>query len=70
MNPNLISRLYNNKFTQALQYAETEDEKELVGALSRMLGNVGWFEGDLSTIVEFALQALPGFGKDEEDTTS
>ena len=61
-------RLYNWKFEQAWRRlthgddssAPTEDEAALVEALSDMLGNPGWFEGNLGTVIDAALAPIAG----------
>ena len=63
MDEKIKSRLNNWKFQTALNYLATDanctdNELELITALARVFGNVGWFEGDMSTIVSAALQTL------------
>lgn len=60
------NRLYNWKFTSAkegLTDAATRQERALVESLATMLGNVGWFGGDLAVVVEVALEQI---GVDKE----
>ncbi len=51
MNDNLYNRIYNDKYRSATQYLKDEPEpvKELIEALARVLGNIGWFDekGDI-----------------------
>lgn len=60
------SRLVNWKFSSALQYAEregsgvTDEEMELIRALSITYGNSGWFEGAMGSIVQAAVAHLLG----------
>lgn len=57
------NRLYNWKFASAVLEVDdstTEEERELIHALSRMLRNSGWFDGDLSTVVRAALKPILG----------
>lgn len=44
MNPKLANRIYNYKFGQAGNYIKKErkEVKELIGALSRVIGDIGW----------------------------
>ena len=44
-NERLHNRLYNEKYGQALQYLEGENDevKELVTALAGVCGNIGWW---------------------------
>lgn len=59
-NKNLLSRLENYKFKDALQYLSGEDDeiKDLVQALADTFGNVGWFFGTLETIVNAAVNSI------------
>ena len=56
----LNSKLLNYKFASALQYthSESEETKELVKSLSGILGDVGWFDGDMAVIVRHALRSI------------
>lgn len=64
------NRLYNWKFAQAANQLEIEDEAdiqqgddgecELVCALALVLGDCGWFEGNLGIIVTAAVSPLLG----------
>lgn len=69
INDEVHSRLINYKFGQALARIQlqqaggqeprpNEGEMELVSALARMLDNPGWFDGDLSTIVDAAIASI------------
>jgi hypothetical protein len=56
-----VGRLQNYKFASAaseLTYDATKDERELVEALARMFGNVGWFDGDMATLVDCTVESL------------
>jgi hypothetical protein len=46
MNADLFNRIYNDKYRSATSYAKDEPEpvKELIGALAKVLGNIGWFD--------------------------
>lgn len=59
-NENLIGRVENWKFEQAIKYLEGESDevKEIINALATSFGNVGWFDGNLGRIVEFAVKCL------------
>ena len=65
------SRLLNFKFKAALEYAHrnneelSEDEANLMEALSNVLGDPGWFDGHLAFIVTYALMAI-GVDRDKE----
>ena len=56
----LNSKLLNYKFASALQYthSESKETKDLVKALSVILGDVGWFDGDMAVIVRHALKSI------------
>ncbi len=59
----LRSRIYNWKFTDALQYLEDEDEDdiEIIKALAVTLGNAGWnTSGPKATIASCAVRELLG----------
>jgi hypothetical protein len=62
----LGNRLYNWKFSTAAAYAsELQDELnvndyELILALEKAFGNVGYFDGNLATIVQAAVKTLVG----------
>ena len=45
MNTKVANRIYNFKFGQAGNHIkrESKEVKELVGALGRVLGDIGWF---------------------------
>jgi hypothetical protein len=59
-----IGRLENWKFASAEAFMKaqptpaTENEAVLVEALSVMLGNSGWFDGHLGTVVAYALDSF------------
>lgn len=63
---NLGNRLYNWKFATAAGYAsELQDELdsndyELILALESCFGNVGYFGGNLATVVRAAVESLIG----------
>jgi len=44
-NRHLFNRLYNDKYGQATRYlkGESDDVRELIHALSQVLGNIGWW---------------------------
>jgi len=46
MNDKLYNRIYNDKYGQATQYLKSEPKpvKELIIALSKVLGDIGWFD--------------------------
>ena len=46
MNDDLYNRIYNDKYRSATSYLKDEPEpvKELIQALSDVLGNIGWFD--------------------------
>lgn len=56
----LISCLYNWKFRSALQYLEGQPDRvrELVEALANTVGNSGWEDGYLGTIIGAAVDKL------------
>ncbi len=61
----LRSRIYNWKFTDALQYLEDEDEDEddieIIKALAATFGNIGWnMDGAMATIAGCAVRELLG----------
>src|SRR5262245_28641715 len=60
----LHNRLENWKFQQATRYLKgiRGEDRDLVEALSRMFGDVGWFEGDMGIIIEAALSHIQ-YGK-------
>lgn len=60
MNDPLRGRLLNWKFTQALAYLgdEPDDVRRLVEALARLVGDAGWFEGDLAIIIAAAIETI------------
>jgi hypothetical protein len=61
-------RLVNWKFEQAWRRlthgddssAPTQEEAEVVQALADMLGDPGWFEGNLGVVIDAALTTLTG----------
>lgn len=67
-NEKLYDRLFNWKFTQALQYLdEKQEEKEVVvltKALAMGFGDCGWQEGCMADIVQ---QALNNIGVNDDD---
>jgi hypothetical protein len=63
MNEKLKSRLVNWKFSQALNHLDDEltaGQRELIEALARLVGDSGWFEGDIGVLVALAVAALTG----------
>lgn len=57
---NLKGRLFNWKFKSALQYLEGQPDevRELVEALANTVGNSGWEDGYLGTIIGAAVDKL------------
>lgn len=53
-------RLFNWKFETALRYIDQfpDGAHELLRALSRLFGDVGWFSGDMATVIEYALNSI------------
>ena len=61
LTPDCKSRLRNWKFEQAAKYLTpeaTREERETVEALASLLGNSGWFFGDLGTLVDVVVDTL------------
>jgi hypothetical protein len=65
LNDNVIKLLKNWKFQLASAYADeqteplpTEAELLLIESLARVFGNIGWFSGDMATIVSAAVSTL------------
>ena len=58
----LVSRLCNWKFAQALQYTEGQPSNVVhnVSCLANLFGNPGWFDGEMGTLVSLAVLALVG----------
>ena len=58
----LRSRIENWKFNMARQYlkGQPKEVKELVKALAGLVGNSGWFDGDLGLCVGFVADKLLG----------
>jgi hypothetical protein len=60
----LRGRLINWKFKSAMIYADVfsddSEAMEVLVTLNRMFGNVGWFEGDMATIVAVTVDMLLG----------
>lgn len=61
-----FSRLYNAKFTSALELMVPElqlDEhsQELVKWLAAQFGNSGWILGDFDIVISAALRSIPGY---------
>lgn len=58
----VAGRLENWKFSQALAALNADDATEteihIIGSLSRMFGNVGWFDGEMSVIVATVVEYL------------
>lgn len=59
----IMNRLYNFKFVQAVRLAEqdpqvTQRELIVIQSMSRMLGDPGWFEGDMAVIIDCAIHYL------------
>lgn len=61
-NKNLISRLRNYKFNSAIEYLDGEDErvKIIIMALADTFGDIGWFGGSMSEIVDAVVVLLIG----------
>lgn len=62
---NTINRLYNWKFTQALNSLEGDahvipHESQGIKALSDAFGNCGWFSGTMARIIQMAVHDLIG----------
>ena len=61
LTPDCKSRLRNWKFEQAAKYLTPEatgEERETVEALASLLGNSGWFFGNLGTLVDVVVETL------------
>lgn len=61
LNEALQNRLLNWKFTQAFQLVDedvSEEETELLEALSHVFANIGWFDGALAVIVAQVVDSL------------
>lgn len=67
----LASRIINWKFTSAFEVCSlqelTQEQKDLLEALHKVLGNVGWItDGYMATIISMALQgAFPELFEEE-----
>jgi hypothetical protein len=59
---NLINRLENWKFESALKHLRGQPRavQSSVRALSRLLGNSGWLDGDIGELVTLAVEDLTG----------
>ena len=66
MNKDLFGRLDNYKFESALAYlkGESKETKDLVKFLAKVFGNSGWILGDMSILIDNALENI---GVKEED---
>lgn len=62
---NLIDRLRNSKYEQALKYIKgaglSEDNVKLLHYLAEQFGNPGWIDGEISILIEAALRSIPGY---------
>lgn len=61
LNERCKDRLYNYKFRQAVEHLDddaTRDERDLIKALGAMLGDPGWFDGDMATVAQAALRSV------------
>lgn len=55
----LISRLNNWKFAQALQYTNAETKNvEVITALAMLFGNSGWFQGQIGILLDYVVEYL------------
>lgn len=74
LNDELVGRLYNWKFSQALgrlDGTEPDEVTNTVRALAATFGDVGWFDADppgLGTVVSAAVASLIGYEVDESGT--
>lgn len=56
-----FNRIVNWKFRSAfdlIDFDASPDEREVIGALAAMFGNIGWFGGDMGLIVQQAIRSL------------
>lgn len=63
LNDETKGRLYNCKFQKARLYLDdkvTEEEHDVINALARTFGDVGWLDGNMDVLVSYIVSQLIG----------